>query len=334
MSVTIKDVARDTGLSTATVSKYLNNRPVSLENRERIARSIEKLNYVPNRAARGLRSRLSHSICVYLPNFQHYQLGDICNYIVMELKNKGFSTIVRTYGGSDAGDDLTFLKQRQIDGVLLFTEDTYPSSLLLQLRANQIPYVCMLQRPDIPSDFVGCDDEAAGRQAAEYLYGRGHTRVALLGLECDSARRRIKGFLEAQQARNIAAERQYIHLHAHREPWNENLYDAVMDGTRPTAVVFLDHMSAMQTMGRFLHAGAGRPVPALLAFDDDELFTALHPALTVIDQNSMALGCRAAELLLRRIDGVLDDFPHSSLAMPILIERESVTMAGGGTRDS
>lgn len=324
MSITIKDVARDTGLSTATISKYLNHKPVSSQNRELIEKSIQKLHYVPNRAAQGLRSRVSHSVCIFMPDLSNYKFCYICSCIAMEMKNSGFSTMVRTYSVQDPMQDILFLKKRQIDGVILFTETAYPSSLILQLNMNKIPYVCMQQMPDVPSDFVGCSDEASGAQAAEYLYRCGHTKAALLGLDSYSSARRIRGFLDAMQAHGVAADEQAVYLHSAETRWDETWCSSTFGSPKQTAVVLLDHSSTLQTIGYFIRPKADQPIPALLAFDDDELFTAISPSLTVIDQDSRTVGRKAAELLLKRIGGDFSDFPAACLVDPILIERESV----------
>lgn len=324
MSITIKDVAKDTGLSTATISKYLNRKPVSSENRKRIEESIERLHYVPNHAAQGLRSKVSRSICVFMPDLSNYKLGFICSCIVMEMKNRGFSTMVRTYSVDDPMQDILFLKKRQVDGVFLFTETSYPSSFVMQLSMNKIPYVCMQQMADIPSDFVGCSDEASGAQAAEYLYRCGYRSAALLGLDSYSSARRIQGFLDAMQAHGVPAENQSVFLHPAQTQWDEAWCANTFGGQLQPAVVMLDHISTLQTISYFIRPRPGQPIPALLAFDDDELFLAISPALTVIDQDSRTMGKQAVELLLRRIGGDYSGFPQVCLVDPILIERESV----------
>ena len=324
MSITIKDVAKDTGLSTATISKYLNHRSISDQNRKLIEESIQKLHYVPNRAAQGLRSKNSHSVCIFMSDLSNYKFGYICNYIVTEMKNNGFSTMIRTYSAQDPMQDILFLKKRQIDGVILFTEAAYPSSLVMQLSMNKIPYICMQQMPDIPSDFVGCSDEASGARAAEYLYQCGHTKAALLGIESYSSARRIQGFMDAMMAHGIAAEDQAMYLHSADTQWDEAWCRNTFSCLKQTAIVFLDHMSTLQTIGYFIRPRENQANQALLAFDDDELFMAISPALTVIDQDSYTIGQKAAALLLRRMGGDFADFPATYLIDPILIERESV----------
>lgn len=325
MSTTIKDVAKDTGLSLATISKYLNNKKISEENRILIEKSIKKLNYIPNRTTQTLRSKTSHCICIFMPDISDYHFGYECNYIVKYMKSKGYSTMVRSYSSDNSMNDILFLKKRQIDGVILFTDTVYPSSFIFSLSTNKIPYVCMHQRADIPSDFVGCDDKKSGELAASYLYKHGHTQVALLGLASYSSSQKVHGFLEKFISYGCAESRQSVLLHSSHEEILQNYRNYFSSVTfPPTAILFLDHNTTLTALGEFMKPVFSENHLSLLAFEDDDIFSAISPALTVFSQNNKELGRTAANLLLKRISGNFDDFPSANLIPSIFIERESV----------
>lgn len=324
MGVTIKDIARDTGLSLATISKYLNNKSISDENRLLIGESIKKLHYIPNRTAQALRSKTSHCICIFMPDTWDYHLGYECNYIIEYMKEHGYSALVRSYSGGspDFSGDILFLENRQIDGVVLFTHGDYPGNLLSSLNLEGIPYVCLHQKPEIQADFIGCDDVTAGAGAAEYLSRMKRTRVILTGPPSYSSRLRIQSFLEEFKRLGILKEQVKVCLFPPCQDIPQSLISTLDKPELSDALVSLDHGTTMKLL-ECLSEKLMKTLP-LLAFDDDDIFTAITPAITVFAQNTKQLGVEAASLLLKRMQGDKEGFPDARLIPPIFIERESV----------
>lgn len=324
MGVTIKDIARDTGLSLATISKYLNNKNISIENRNLISESIKRLHYIPNKTAQALRSKTSHCICIFMPNTWDYHFGYECNYIVEYMKKHAYSTLVRSYSltSKDFSGDILFLENRQIDGVVLFTHTHYPPELLSLLSHKHIPYICLHQKPETETDFIGCNDPKAGAMAAEFLYRMGHTQVTLTGLPSYSTRLRVLGFLDEFKKRGVK-EQVNVCLSSPSESLFQRLvFTSGSEKHIPDALVSLDHETTMKLL-ECLSDKLLKTLP-LLAFDDDDLFTAINPSITVFAQNTKELGIKAAKLLLRRMQSNEEDFPKTVLIPPILLERESV----------
>lgn len=325
MGVTIKDIARDTGLSLATISKYLNNKSISNESRQLIGESIKRLHYIPNKTAQALRSKTSHCICIFMPDTWDYHLGYECNYIVEYMKEHGYSTLVRSYSPAsrDFSGDILFLENRQIDGVVLFTHRDYPNNLLSSLSQEGVPFVCVHQKPETKADFIGCDDKAAGAMAAEYLSRMGRTQVILAGHSSYSSRLRVEGFAEEFDRLGFLKQQIKVRLFTSCRAIPQSLISKLESPKPGDAFVSLDHGTTMKLLGclsdKLLKS------LSLLAFDDDDLFTAITPAITVFAQNTRELGVKTASLLLKRMLGDKADFPASRLISPILVERESIT---------
>ena len=121
MPATIKDVARETGLSIATISKYINGGNVLDENRASIDRAIERLGYKVNALARGLKTNQTMTVGVLIPDLKNL----FCTTIISSLENilmqNGYSTIVCDYNQNPDMESgkLDFLVDKQVDGILL-----------------------------------------------------------------------------------------------------------------------------------------------------------------------------------------------------------------------
>lgn len=326
MSSTIKDIARDTGLSIATISKYLNHKKISEKNRLLIEESIQKRNYTPNSNAQALRSKASHCICIFVPDIADYHFGQECDCIMKVMREKGYSTIIRSYANeSDIKEnDISFFENRRIDGAVLFARTSFPPLLLNYLRSQNIPFVCMHQRPSLPADFAGLNDFTAGQLMGEYLLEHGHLHVLILGLDCGASSRKIDGFLDAFRRHDYDASSLSIALFPYSELAESHSFPASQQDP-PTAVLFLDHFTSLSLIGSFLGSSYMQEPPySIAAFDDDELFSAIIPSITVFSLDAKKLGEQVAQLLYRRIQGDLSGFPQNELVSPCLIERDSV----------
>ncbi len=325
MHSTIKDIAKDTGLSLGTISKYLNHKKVSEENRKRIDESIRKLHYTPNSAAQALRSKSSHCICIFTPDISDYHFGCEADYMMKAMREKGYSTIIRSYSmvpGTE-GADISFLENRQIDGVFLFARVSYPPLLLSYLSKRHIPFICMHQKPGLPADFVSYDDQNSGRLSADYLCSLGHSRILILGMDSYSSSQKVNGFLTVCREKGVDLSDLSIVLFPSLEDF-KNFTLPVSSERPPSAVLFLDHFTSLPLLRSFYNNPALLHTLSIMAFDDDEVFSAITPALTVISQNARQIGFHAAELLYRRIMGDTADFPKTVLIPSSLLERESV----------
>ena len=94
MNVTINDIARATGLSTATISKYINHKKIREENRILIEKAIQELGYTPNRNAQLLRAKNTHTIGILISDLGNYFWGELVNSIIKHFTDHGYTVIV------------------------------------------------------------------------------------------------------------------------------------------------------------------------------------------------------------------------------------------------
>jgi LacI family transcriptional regulator len=121
MPATIKDVARETGLSLATISKYLNGGNVLDKNKKSIEAAIRKLDFKVNEMARALKTNRSMTVGVLIPNFENIFFTSIVSNIENDLLQEGYSTIVCDYKEDPRleAEKLNFLLDKMVDGIII-----------------------------------------------------------------------------------------------------------------------------------------------------------------------------------------------------------------------
>ena len=118
---TIKDVARETGLSLATISKYLNGGNVLAQNKKMIEEAIRKLDFKVNEMARALKTNRSMTVGVLIPSFENIFFTSIVSNIENGLQQEGYSTIVCDYKEDPRleAEKLDFLLDKMVDGIIM-----------------------------------------------------------------------------------------------------------------------------------------------------------------------------------------------------------------------
>lgn len=256
----------------------------------------------------------------------------MCNYIVRYAKRYGYSVIIRSYAdhAPSYSSDIHYLLNRQIDGVILFTNTNFPASLLEAIHSSRIPFVCMNQKPDYAADFITTDNRNAGYLAARYLIRHGHQKLGILGLDCYSGRERYHGFQEACKEYLGNHCKPYVRFFKVSEEQKDFFpvpltEDSGFQVCAPSALILLDHTTTIRTISHLNTFDMKIPRDlSIVALDDDEIFAALNPPFTVVSPNVKGLGEQAAELLLKRIQRDYSSFPESRLIDAVLMERNSV----------
>ncbi|HWV35638.1 MAG TPA: LacI family DNA-binding transcriptional regulator [Thermomicrobiales bacterium] len=311
------DVARAAGVSQAVVSYVLNdNQTVSIlpETRQRVHAAIAELGYVPNTAARSLRSRRTQTLAAIIPDITnpYYPafvrgIQDVARaggYDVLAINTDGDREIERSsldaaWRGRVDGLIITpfFLK---VDDLMPLLQDGIPITLHTELADADL-------RPGIPLDSVSISGETAARTVVNYLIERGHTRIGMIAGQLATPPRegRVRGYRQALAAHHMPLEEVLIREGDFSEAGGyESMRELLMLSPRPTAVFAANDLMAMGALLACREQGVDVPGEiALAGFDDIPAARLVHPALTTIDQHAHESGRRCAELLLSRLDG-------------------------------
>lgn len=331
MSCTIKDISKDTGISIATISKYLNGKKILPDNKQIIEDSIKKLGYVPNKTAQVLRSHKTNTICVLIPDAGDYFWGPLCGYIQEALQQHNYSTIISSYNPelTESSEELRFLISSQIDGVIFIPSYQASFNLAQLMRNSNIPFVYLDQLFDSPSsDAVTSANFKAAFDIMEYLISHGHQRIGILSGSYNSytIKERFEGCKSAYLKHEFPeADLQFLSGRFSAASGSE-LFKNMMSFSNPPTAIFI--LGCNLTLGVILELNnLGLTLPddlSLVSFDDDQIFSAFDPPITSMVQDFSEIGRQAVDLLLRRLSGDYQDFPETKLIPTHFIERNSV----------
>lgn len=334
MGCTIKDIAKDTNLSLATISKYLNNKKISDENREKIRKSIDKLGYVPNIQAQTLRSKSTNTIAILLPEISDYFWGEVCNYVETYMRNNGYSTLIISY--NDEIDNPEKICQQiistHIAGVIILPQNKGTQPIAKVLKQHNIPTVSIDQRlPDIDIDSVTSNNYQSSFDVIQYFVRHCHKRIAVLSRDTGntSIEERVHGIQDACKKLNISSHDFHIY---NCDLTTNNMRDTIKKifsaAEHPTAVFALTFDLTLLMIQHLDSLHLKIPYDfSLISFDDAEIFRAYNPPITVVEQNKRDISIHAGELLLQRLHGDFSHFPCNLEISTEFIERESVIAA-------
>ncbi|HIQ77771.1 MAG TPA: LacI family DNA-binding transcriptional regulator [Candidatus Scatomorpha intestinavium] len=334
--VTMKDVAKAAGVTTAAVSYAISGkRPISDETRKRVEAAIKELGYTPNMAARTLSSagRSSKLIGVVVPQtegggrlmFQNQFYAEILGSIELCARQAGYHVLI---SATDANDSyLTLAAERNLDGIIVI--GMYPDEFYQQMKRSRIPIVLIDSYcNDHYYHNVRIDDAYGSYLATKYVLERGHRDIAFFcGRIKDNGvmKKRLAGYRDALGEYSV--EFRDALVFEGDIDYKDGIESAnrLMDTqVNATAVVAAADILAIGAAKAFYERGVRVPDGiSLMGFDDLEISQYLTPGLTTVRQQISLKGEKAVELLIRSINE--PELTKQELILPVsLVERESV----------
>lgn len=323
---TIQDVARDAGVSTATVSRVLSGSARATdETRERVMASVGRLGYAPNNAAKSLRTMRSGKILVTVPDISNPFFSQVIRGVEEAASLAGYSVLLGDTRHEDEREAqyADMLRRREADG-LIFLGHRLPESLgemVAQLGAKA-PIVngCEFS-PALGVSSAHIDNERAAAEAMEHLYALGHQRVGIVTgpLASPLSRDRLSGVKAA------AANRGRWGLHVAQGDFSiesglEQTLSLLAADPAPTAIFCFSDEMAMGALEAFRRRGLRCPEDvSLIGFDDIRYAQHLHPPLTTISQPMAAIGHEVVRLLVEVMSGRVDTVRHVTLAHQLVV---------------
>lgn len=318
---TLKDIAGEAGFSVPTVSAVLGGRAEKLgikaETRTRILKAAQRMNYRPNLAARGLRTRRTYTIGLMLHSPRELIYAEMLSEIQARLLAHGYAGICAFWNTlEEAQAAFRAVVDRGVDGLISCHDD-------LSLLPPDLPTVLFQQRH--PScDSIVRDGEDSMRRAVNYLVDLGHRRLGAIYLDRHRFESLVRGTLSERQV-DIAPFWTVGRHKDHTESVRDCLaqFIALPSVRRPTAVICRNDTTAMTVISM---AGAqGVVVPrdlSVLGSDGVSLGALTNPPLTTLGVPPAELARRLVELMLRRL--ARPDAPCKELLLKQrLIERSS-----------
>lgn len=350
--ITARQIAAQTGVSIATVSRTINNNGyVHADVRARIEAAMRDLGYLPNQAARNLATGRTRTVGLVLQTLHSPAFVDMTEAIQMTLREKGYFLLMcnTQFNQQIETDYLRLVQSGMLDGMITNAiNDT--ATEMRQLVQQNYPIVFInrsltgIEGQPTRTGFVQMDLQHATFLATDYLAGLGHRRIGVMtgDMQLSTQQRRLGGYREALQARGLEFDPLLVRAVA------VNRHEAVEAGQLAPKNANALHEATVRATGEFLTAipdvsaliviyhtmlpgvlqairQVGRRVPddlSLVAFSDFPMAPFLDPPLTVVAQPSTEMGHKAADMLVALIEQPSQPAEHV-LLRPELIVRQS-----------
>ncbi len=337
---TIKDVAAKAGVSSATVSFVLNNRPgqaISDKVRKRVQRVAEQLNYHPSAAAAGLARKRTHNVAVVFYRNQELISNHFYSFVVQgaikEAIRREYNLLFSFLPGEYRGyaDLPKIVRENNVEGVILVRETN--ARLVRDIEVRGIPVVAIDHFPPLTGvQAIEIDNQHGGRLAAEHLLGLGHRRLAFVhgALDRPSIAARAAGFRAGLEAAGVRLTQRGHLLRAADltfEGGREAAERVLGRAQRPTALFCANDEMAAGVLAAA--RGLGIAVPrelSVVGFDDITMSNYTDPPLTTVGVDKEALGVEAMTWLIELVERGRRD-PQTRLTPVSLVERASTAVA-------
>ena len=325
----LADVAALAGVSTATVSRALNQPDtVTAQLRDRVRAAVDALGYVPHGPARALASRRSHTIGAVVPTIDNAIFARNIQAVQARLFESGLTLLLASsdYDHAREHREVQSLVEHGIDGLILVGESHDPS-VYRMLEMKRIPYVITwIYHQDIGHPCVGFDNVQAAHQIASYLLDIGHRRIAMVAGVTegnDRAAERVQGVSAAMRERGLHFAPGQLVEHEYGIAEGRRAASRLLASPeRPTAIICGNDVLAFGVLIECRERGVEVPTEiSVTGYDDLDLSANMDPPLTTIRVPAAEMGRRSAEYLLARLENL--PTPERTELQATLIVRES-----------
>jgi DNA-binding LacI/PurR family transcriptional regulator len=304
----IKDVAREAGVSTATVSHVINNtRYVSDEVRARVLEAVERCNYYPNAQARSLASGRSHTLGLLISDITNPFFPELVKSIETAAFERGYDVVLAntSYDADRTSNYVRRIIERKVAGVALMTSEM-DTALVDELARRDVCVVFLdLGSAGVRMSNLVVNYAVGIKEAIQHLISLGHGKIAYVSgpVRLRSAAKRREAFIECVE-RHFPRTRPVIYEGDFKIEGGRRAACEMLDGRYlPTAVVAANDMMALGLMQEFRAAGLKIPQDiSIVGFDDIAFASLTDPPLTTVCLPRMELGRRAVEALIATIE--------------------------------
>ncbi len=330
--ITIKDIARELGVSVSTVSRALKDHPdISPQTKQLVRDMVEKMKYKPNAIALSLRNRRTNIIGVIVPEIVHHFFSSVISGIDEAAVAAGYNVMFFQSNESYEREimNIQSIINSQADGVLIsLAKGTKKFGHIRQLIDSNVPLVFFDRACDeIETDKVIVDDFEGAFNAVDYLIKTGCRRIAHFSgpqhLQISYLRKR--GYITALEKNGIKVEDDLI-VNCDTFEDAMEITRLMMSRTRPPDAIFtVNDMTAVGTLNTVKSMGLRVPKDvSIVGFTDGLVSTITDPLLTTVSQHGFEIGKKATEILIKRINDECESpGPITEVVKTDLVVRDS-----------
>lgn len=326
-NVTIKDIARESGVSTATVSRVLSNRGyASEENRKKVLAVAKQLNYRPNSIAKSLKMHKTNTIGVIIPDISNPYFMKIAKGIEDVVQEKGYNLLFMS--GDEKPDKerklLQVLLEKRVDAIILATSGGNDDAIN-NIQNNNMPVILVdrkLEQANEQVDLVVENNFEGAYKLTSYLIKKGHKKIGVVNgsLEVSTGEERFSGYKKAMEDYEKEVQEEYI--------FNGNF--TLEDGrkaveyfsalkNRPTAILSFNNTMTVGVVLQLKKMGFKMPDDMFVAsYGETEVTQLIHPKGTIsIKQSPYDMGVKVGQIAMGRLVFHLNE-PTREVFNPII----------------
>lgn len=329
--VSLKDIAQKCGVSAATVSKALNNqKDIGEETKERIKKVAKEMGYLPNSAARALKTKRSYNIGVLFQDdarsgLTHEYFSGVLDGIMVEAESLGYDiTFINTHSEKRQMSYLEHSRYRNFDGVVIVCVDFNNPGVQQLMNNNRIPVVT-IDYLHQNCTAVSSNNVNGMEELVRYIYGKGHRKIAYIHGQDYSfvTKERLASFYRMMEELHIEVPEDYVQKANYLETkaTAEQTKKLLELKDRPTCIIYPDDTSLIGGLNVINSKGLRIPEDISVAgYDGTKISQMLRPRLTTIHQNTAKIGKAAADHLIAQIEK-----PKTALIERVVIDGELLT---------
>jgi LacI family transcriptional regulator len=313
---TIRDVAREAGVSIASVSRVMNegSGPVSPETRARVTAVIERLSYQPRAAARELQQQSSTTLGLVLADLSNPFFARLADRVVWEARSRGVHVVLFTTQEDPnlESDSLETLVGRSVGSVIATpTGGNLDQWMrLIELGVNVVFVDREIEELE-GADVVSLRNDLSAETATRHLLELGHTRIAFISgpLSTSTGRGRVAGFRRAMSHAGVGVDERLIHAIPFRGDSGSDAVSALLALPSPPTALVVGNTAQVRNALRRLKQGSV-VIPddlSLIVFDDNPWTELVSPPLSLVRQPIEMLALHCVDLAVARLKGVLTE---------------------------
>jgi DNA-binding LacI/PurR family transcriptional regulator len=307
---TIYDVAKEAGVSIATVSKVINETGrISSKTRKHVTEVMKHLDYQPSLVASALTKKRTNTIGLLIPDLGNLFFAEVARSIEDRAHEKGYNVVICSTD-NDAGKEekyLAWLRQKRVDGIILATGMQSDKSVKSLLDLKLPVALVARESPRLAVDTVRVDDYLGGYLAASHLTELGHTRIAVIAenMQVSSSWERVEGYKKALEEAGLPYEEALIKVSTFDIEGGKAAARQLLElGDPPTAIFACNDLLAIGVIQVSRERGLSVPEQlSVVGFDNTLIATLTEPPLTTISQPIPDLGKRVVDVIMQEIAG-------------------------------
>lgn len=316
MKVTIKDIAKEANVSTATVSKVLNNKDqrISSETRALVLKIAKEKKYIRNSMARSLVTRKTNTIGLILPDITNPFFPELARGAEDKANEAGYM-IMFANTDDDAEKETRYLNMlagKMVDGIIL-TQSAHKEGNAKTLEALKLPIVLIDRDMELKNirGRVLVDNFNGAYDGVSYLIERDHEKIAFITgpFSTTTSKDRLKGYEKALIDHNISINRQLIFEGEYKGQWGIDATEIILNKQIDVDAIFCGNdLIAINVIKTLKKNNIKVPEDiAVVGYDNIQISEMIEPSLTTVNQPIYEMGYKAVELLIDILEGRIEE---------------------------